>query len=359
MIAGMFFLSLAQDSPSAVLDRYASYINSAKQLTVEVRAKSAGGAFEGNGTLHVKRPHHMLFVMSTPQSKYTYAVTPSGGIEMETGLKQYSEQMAYPRLQPPRSSLSRTSELSFPEALLMDVREIYGSGMKFSSGGKGDVSGVETDVVMGALKSDMGNIDLKLYVAANGELRRVITESSSDAGTMNVDIELKGYRVNEPIPQEVFTPTIPTGFSANRLPIDPFPLQAGENFPDLSLNGQRGTTTLNSVRAGQRLFVAMLKDDCEPSKRAADALGSLAKSSNVKVVTILNAASGPRPQGVDSFVSSDQALTAVSAPGTPFFCLIDASGRISHAWFGFDEKRRKTFEAELRSAVQSLSATED
>lgn len=358
MLSSLLFLASAGQAPLA-LDRFASFIQKANTLSVDVKL-TLPGAPEATGKLMFERPRRVRFTMEWGQSVYTFSSTERGVLETELATKRYDEFQPQSKLIGPLSRISQTPEVGFPTVIIEgDLRGMLPSDARIASLGKVQMNGVEVDHVQAVYATQQGRGQTDVFIDSTGRLLKLGQAVDSEQGQLAFTQEYSNYRVNGSLGLESFLGRIPDGFVPHTLPGAMTYLLEGETFPSVAL-GQKSGAPKALEFSGKGALVAFTTPDCAISARAAPLLSTLRESAKASGYTFVEISDARRAGDAKAhsgasdvrFDPSDTARTAFGVQGTPSLWLVNGNGRVTGYWFGFNPAESHRLEREIKDALE-------
>lgn len=321
-----FALALFAADPSARFDAFLK-AHPSFVATMEV---SANGRPLGQGTLRIARPHRMRFDLKGKGLDYGVSSTEPAYIEIDRTERTYDERPSiggfgmYP---------SRLSPLqSFVPGFLMaqSAAGLLGKAKPTVS----KVAGGEEIHVTAQTQS--GPIELRLVVGPDGRPSRYSITSQNATRLWRVltlkdaKPDLAPFRIEPPLGYVPFT-----------LPESPPPLSIGQAAPLRGWRRGGKSIDLGAVQRGKPRLLAVLGDDCAPSRAVRPTLIQLGKTMPVYIIGKGDLAD---PSGA--------LLKRLSPPGTPMFYLVGGDGKVTKLWLGFDPAKAAFWMADVREAAK-------
>lgn len=325
MLAACALAVLALD-PAARLDAFLK----AHPAFVAVTELSVNDKAVGRSTFRVQRDAARLrFDAKGAGYDYTLSETERGYLEVERVEKVYDEHPPIGGLALYESDLAGALALA-PKYLLVDSADKMMGGQKATATG---------DELRANFQTQDGPVELRLLVGPDGSPQRFTsnaggrTQSWKTVSFVSGTGTLPEYRIE-----------VPLGFVPHRLPPLPTPLAIGSPAPLSGWQRLGKPLDLGVASPGKPRLLAVLGDDCAPSRAAKPFLVELGKSMPVFLIgkgEITDPAGGK--------------LKLLSPPGTPMFYLVGGDGKVKNLWFGFDAAGGRAWEKEVLEAAQGAA----
>jgi len=359
MIALLIAVAMPKDKVDGALDRYVAFMKANPSYSVDVRCTPLGMP-ESVGNLTVESGKRLLYNVKWGPQDYSLSITEQGTMELERGQRLYDEHSGQTQLRLYESRLSSAPTTTFPVMLLTpDLRRLVPKEFKFQYKGREKVGGIEADDLSGELKGDGGEMKLRLLIDDQGRLLRAERMSKSMMeGTSGATWVLSNFKPRRGLGVQAFLAPIPDGFTPYAFEAVEYPVQVGETpaFGTLTDPASGKTVQVSSLLGGKPGLVAVLGADSAPSREALTSVQRLEKS-GMRVVRISDALNAAAAQGA-LFDPTGKLMGTIRPPATPFFMLLDASGKITHEWLGYDPEQGAKFEKEITDALKEQSATQ-
>lgn len=346
MVSLLVALVMSGQSP---LDRFFNRMDSAKSFQTNFVAKIDGRQETAKGTFAIRQPARLKFVAHSGPSKYVYAAGPHRTIEYESALKRAAEYAPSPVAAPPDSRVSGTADFWFPTILMLRERNQLRVPDRAITYGKSAVGGRAVDVV----RATNEGMIFEFTIDSEGKLLSCVWPQNTGDGVLAVRFEFNDIVFNAPLPESFFDLSAPAGFEAVAAPRELYPLNAGDEFPNVWVN--RATQRAENVwhASGNSLVVAASTDEATIA-RAAPFIKQLRAITTVITMDERGALISTLKEFRHLYDPTGRAYERLRAPGTPAFYVLDSEGRILKFQLGFDAKRSAEFLSEFR---KSLDAT--
>jgi hypothetical protein len=332
-----------------VLDRFSQFMRAATVIAVDVEASRSGLPAPGNGTVTLDRNGRLHFAMRWGPFNYVWSQQQQDSIEIEHSERIYHEMIQIPRLVVPSSKLSNVPEWGFPLPIFLgSLKTPHPPETQYRLGQPEQVDGVRTDVVDITFKVPMAQGRAKANIDSEGRLLRYTFRFDLPDGVTEGAFNFKNYRRDPQLPANFFALLPPRGYLPRTLPPDPFPIQPEQLVPALSLPEAGGQPSpLQEVLKGGQTLLLVGREQCEPTRRMAAFLQGLELPSGVRIMSVMEGATGAGGVG-RTFVDRDgAALRAFSVQGTPTLFYVDKNATVQKLWFAFDPNRADRFQKEI------------
>jgi len=350
MMVALLFLLPHLSNPDQVLDRYVAFRKATPSLAVEFTGSQGRGSIRASLLMdHQVR----LFMHCKDDSGLNYSLssTPSKTLEVNFGDKSYDEWPGSPRVFLPSSRIVGVLGLVPTWLYTPDLRNIVPKGAKFTSAGRAPMSGVPCDLLHTHFSTQMGgSADVDLAIDDTGRVRHFGSVSTGPQGRQTFDWHILSLEPAKNLTEAKFRLDIPLGFVPYTLPELPVPLHTGSMFPMTGWRANLGGALNLSAKLGRRGgLIAILGEDSEPSIRSRASLDRLRGS--VPVVVLSDGNHGLKV--AEAFDPTGQNLRKIGTPATPFFVMVDGSGKIAHLWLGYDADKAAAFESDVRNSFSA------
>jgi hypothetical protein len=350
MLLSLLLLLTPADA-DAVINRCDAFLRSAKTLSVRVEATTSGKLGKGVGSFTFRAPSEVAFKMKWGSEVYTYWGGAKGGLELEADSRAYDESIYSKASTGPLCRISDIATNGYPAMLLPGSlkRFLPEAGTKKVLGNE-QIAGEPTDHLQISADGPSGKLEIDMWVRKDGALVKYGLSVASLGRTSKSSIVFTDYGVDKPLSAGTFVAAIPRGYMPHAFEDIPKPIEPGEVVP---VTGWVDAVTgkpadLAKGPSGKRLLVVVAAN-CKPSARAIDAVREL--SSSVPV-WVLNTTKTPSKAWAQSGLRlchdpTGKNLAKLSAPGTPFFILIDAKGVVQRLWYGFEVNAAQAFKKDV------------
>lgn len=298
-------------------NRFLKFLLGAKEVSVHMALHRQDRPTDGQADLTLQRPGDLFYHLTWGPEDYTYTVHNGQAMEIDKGIKLYDE---YPvaSIQPPEANGSAWVATCFPQPFASE-----------------DVQLTEKSV------------------DANGHLLKWGT--SDDNGVLTI-ITFTDYKTNETQPDAKFTLKAPIGYSCYEVQRLAPPVQIGRELPDVSVTKPSGGTgSIKEMLAGKPTFIAVLDPKSEPSVDSVKVLQQV-KGLPVMIVST-GSASGLNAGPLPVYSAGPELVSAWRVNLTPLFYVIDAKGKVTNVWYGFNKDAPNIFATEISDAVSEVTGS--
>ena len=336
MMSLLYCLLAPAAPPEEILNRYVALRRQAP--AVEMTFQSSGL----KGLLLLHPGDRLRYEAKGPNTDYLCVITSSGMRDIDRQEHEYDEVLGV-RLGAPPSRISNASR-AFPMWVMPpDLRKMFPETAKYTSLGSRTVNGVTGDVVRGTFGDPQGGDHLfEAVIDAKGAPRYLLAEGKTQMGRYRMEWTIDVFRPIPVPPPSKFTFSIPDGYSPYSLDLVYGPTGVGSNLP---LDGWRtpagGRFDLKG-RMAKGGLIAVWNVDSEPSRRSAAALAKI-RAAGVSVAILSDATDSAGAKGMDGYDPSGKQIAKFDVPSTPAFFKVDASGKVTAVWLGFDPAKADEF----------------
>ncbi|HVL38566.1 MAG TPA: hypothetical protein VM328_04160, partial [Fimbriimonadaceae bacterium] len=95
-----------QGESDAALNRFAGYMKGLDAMSVKMKITADGSPITGDGTLKFQKPERLLYTVKAGTIDYSFSLSEEGILEIERGIKKYSQFGRVGRLVVPQSKIS-------------------------------------------------------------------------------------------------------------------------------------------------------------------------------------------------------------------------------------------------------------
>lgn len=367
MLALIPILALSVGNPAdQALDRMQKYYLGAKTLDTELVLSS--GRTKARAKLRWSRLASQAFEIQIGADRYVYRQNPQGVLEVEHSSKRYASFSARDSLVPPPGEVDSAGPSWYP-SLLLDRSPTLGAirGNPNRSHAKGTVGGKPVDQVAARFTSPVSSSTYELSIDASGRLVRLRRTVQDRVSKFESVYDFVTTRRNTPLQASLFSTTIPSGYSPERLPEMPSPSPSGSPLPSVScVNLGTGRSLQPKTLLGKGGLLILVSEHGSPiSDRMASLLAQVAPAAKAKSIPLVEVdvsalkppAAAVRPGfSARLWDSTGRFRKAVRVPGTPMALLYGKDALLRQAWMGITPAEQGTIEQEMIEAlVESAS----
>jgi hypothetical protein len=261
--------------------------------------------------------------------------------EIDSSQMMYDETEFPGQVQAPHSRLADAAQ-AFPGWIyIKKLTDLEPPGKSnFTSLGAKSIMGKKCDGLAGSFTVQTSNAKYEIWVDEAGLIRQFHADITSQGRRVVQTWTVVDWNTRSSFKPDEFTVNIPIGYSPYALDYH-FPrLAVGDKFPMTGWKSKSGgSLNLASLAKNGRLLVAIL-DSENPSASALPSLRRLAAKLPIVVV-------GPGSAAPMATLLDAGAMRKIDPQGTPFFALVDKSGKIVKLWMGFDGAHAAEFEKDV------------
>lgn len=353
-MTSLFMLMILRDSGSdAAFARYKTAMKAMPSYEVQVQATDKR-RLNLTADLVIDGRKRMAFDARAPY-RYVLTLTPSEFREIDWSSKTYD---VFPYLGMVQPVASRVSDL--PKAIpfwleFPDLKMALPGGTSPQYAGKQMVGGETCDLVRVAFNNRIGKGTIELDFGSSGLLYRYYSVVQGMGGQKEFEWVLKNYRPLRTIAASRFDPQIPDGFMPYGLPDHHLPPEVGKK-PYLKgwVDSRSGKPW--SAPHGQPLLFVLTTKESTPNLNALSALKRWRSELAAKKIEVAVASDSESVAGSKGLLYDPgrQSLSALDAPSTPMFFLLDSGGVLRNMWMGFSPAESQKMHGDLLKAVSEL-----
>ncbi len=334
------FLLFGQQATTAeqVIERFAAAHRTPPKFEAVISAKANGGG-PVNTKLLLDGLSRAWFRATVPMSTYTASIGREWTRELESSSKLYDDAQTI-RLAIANSRISGLSEF-FPHWVRHDDLNDFLPEAKWEFKGSETINGFGCDKLFARKVMEQQGIEIWLAVDQAGNLINVRIkmwdpERKSDREWTVTSLKMRSsFALNE------LEAPVPAGYMPLALDSRSMSLGMGDQFP---MTGWTSGSSAVSIQKGKPSLIAILGADCDASKRALPWLMNFA--SKVPITYVSDRSTPSLVRGALTNPKGDL-LQKIGYPATPFFAWLDASGKISGLWMGFDPASAAQLEKDI------------
>lgn len=299
------------------------------------------------GSLEVRRPYYQRFSARWREFRYEFRQSEQGAISFFHEARQYKAYPPLPRLLPAPSDDGVLAEQAYPSILLStNLSEAMPPENPFRLVGQEKVGEELADRLTASMMGPMGELNLTVWIAADGRLVRHRIDSSSIEGRRTTIFHFRRWTTGLPAARYTIEPI--WGYSPRYFPIPAYPLEVGTPVPEASgVDAQGRSVDLRSALAGRMAVVLFTDPECEVTRRASGALASLAAEVSRRGGQTAEVWLGAQRPGARLFGSvrladpKGEIERAIGVTATPMLIMIGQDGRVERLWKGYDPKQAR------------------
>lgn len=341
----VLLLLITQTTPADhVLDRYVSLRKSLSRMEVAFTVTAGQAPVSFESVIDGKK---RLFVAAKASGlDYVASITPKQVLELDRLEKTYDEHRGEKEIYLPNSRLTGAFGL-FPTWLYSsDLRQLLPKNTPFVLGSAETVGSQKCDHVVGKFKTAEETGTLDAAIDSAGIVRRIRVTRVSPRGASDVEWRFTAMKPFSPAGEKKFDLRTPLGYIPYALPDAGNPISVGEVFPLSGWSSSSGKLDITAKLGAQGGLIAIFGKGSDPSRAAKQAVMHLSK--DLPTVNLTDA-KAPSEAGV-GFDPTGRLMQTVNPPATPFFALVDGTGKIRRLWMGFDAQKASEFEADVRKS---------
>ena len=358
MLTLLFLIQGQAASPAAVLNRFEQFVKGADPLTVVYSVKANQVSY-GNMTLYIDRPNRLRATLKASQGTLDYVLNESGALEINRPAQMYAQHPPIGRLYLPSFKVVGAMSYAISNAVILGVKDAVAMpNGKPTVKSKVMVGGVATDEVSTRTAGMGGDTLMKSYIDAKGRLMRYWLKTVTPSGMLEIDYTMTSYSVGKPIPANVFSTSLPIGFSPFGLARADFGIPQGDPMPDIQLQrvSGGGSVSLKSLYRGKNALIVVSDPEYPANGEMLRSVRETMKqipNAELIVIGMRKDASSARAIGGDGayFDPTGLQLNKLAVPGAPTFYLVRSSGTLAQMFFGFDGKWEELDKAIARLKV--------
>lgn len=340
----MLTLMILGQAPSAdaVLKRLDQFLAKANTLSVSAKCKFNGKQISV-GTLRIDRPGRMNITAKFDGQEALFILNEQGGLEINRATGVYAEHPDFNQIYLPGFKTHGGLRYTVPAALIRgSAKGLFPSEIKPTVTPKVVINGVTTDLVSGRLKTDMADLEMKVWIDSEGRLIRYFSKESSVQGTRTVEQDMSGYSINQKLPDSVFSTKLPLGYSPFELSRADTGLSQGAPIPNVQLKAADGgkADSLKELIAGKNALVLFADPEYQANAALLQSIrGISSKIPDFKLVVISTRRDPASAKKIGTGAYYDptgQEFAKLAIPGAPTMYLVDKKGVLTQMFFGFD-----------------------
>jgi len=346
------------DAAHQALDRFHTYWESAKSLSVDLEVEGDAAPGKGTGRLVIVKPDKLRFDMQWLDTNYSLALSRTFALEIERTRKVYNQFAPHEDYYLPKLAVSGVWRFSLPLELMHgNIQGGWPTGAKLTDD-KGPEPG--SDVVHMSSNDRMGGTsEAWATIDERGRLLKMETKQTDQGKSYHNTITLSHYKINVPEPAGLFTIALPAGYVPYRVAPQLDPYSPGSSLPATTwAKVSGGTTSLRSAMGGRRTLVAFVDGEADSSQRflarrkeLAAALGKM--KVQLLVASVGGSSAAARKAGASLYDKSGSGSFTAHVPGTPFLYLLEPNGKVIQAWYGFEPSEYGSLVTQIEDALKS------
>ena len=304
---------------SGATNRFLTFVRSNKELSVHMTLHRPDRQVDGQADLILQQPDKLFYHITWGPEEYTYVIRGGQATEVDKSVKLYDE---YPllTLQPPEANGSPWIDTCFPVPFVSD--------------------------------------QITLPEKSVDESGHLIKFGFADEHGIVTTLTFTDYKTNQEQPESKFALVPPSGFTAYAVQRLAPPVSIGEPLPDISLSSTHGESrSLKQILGGKPALIAVLDPKSEPSVGSLSVLRGI-KGVPVIVVNTASSAGGLDAGSLPEYLSQKGEMSSEWRVGlAPLFYMVDASGKVTNVWYGFDRDAPDKFATEINDAVSEVTGS--
>lgn len=327
----------------AVLKRLDQYLSKADTLSVTAKCKFNGTSMSVS-TFRVDRPNRMNITAKFNGQEANFILSEHGGLEIDRANQFYAEHPNFGQIYLPSFKVNGGLAYVVPVTLIRgNTKGLFAPELKPAVTPKVVVNGVTTDLVHGAVKSQMMDVEVKAWVDAEGRLIKFYSKQVSPQGSRVMDMDMSGYVINQKIPDSVFSIKLPLGYAPYELSRADTGIPPGQPIPNIQIKAADGgkTESLKDLMSGKNTLLVVADPDFHANADLFQSIKGIAsKIPDFKLVVISNRRDVASAKRIGSpgvyYDPTGRELEKLYMPGAPAMYLIDKKGMLAQMFFGFD-----------------------
>jgi len=339
-------------SSAGPLDRYATYRKANPSLGLEFDYQMNSRKLTGARAFVDSGKQARLDVKGMNED-YSGVMTSAGFTEVERSSGTYDVRNLVDEPVLPASRIAGATQV-FPKWInVPNLRQLAPPDATVQIKGKERGLGVECDVVTATFGSPEAKGDapggvVEAAVAPDGRLARLsMTNWAPMQPRLHQSWTFRKFEA-APADERRYTLAIPDGFVPYSLDGKYGPVGVGESMPTSGWTATAGGNfDLLGKLGAKGGLIALVTPGSVPSQRARASLAKL-QGAGLPVVVVSDGTSPAAAAGADAFDSTGKLVEALRLPATPTFFLVDANGKITHLWMGYDATKATEFEKDVQ-----------
>ena len=342
------------------LNRFESYMKSARSLQVKVSVVASNSKIPAQGTFYAKRPDSVAFVLKMGKYSYRFVANEDVMYEQEDSAKRYEWHQRVGDASFPPAVVTSIPEDTFPYFFVHgSLRKVIPANKRYTLQGNETVSGVSCDLLEAKFPTTDGTVTVRAWIAGDGRLlKQSSTLSTGPEVGPTITKTFTDFRKNQPIPAAIFDVTLPVGYAPDSISNSPRNVEPGYKLPLGKWKSANGQVVDLAVKlSGHPALLFVSSPDCLISPKWYADLPGLAskiqsKSGNAYMLSTSGVIKGAP---ITSLIpATEKAARQLYVPGTPFIYLLSSDGRVSNVWMGYDLRVQGEVLKEMQDAIQAI-----
>ncbi len=325
------------------IQRFHDFVNKNKSFSVQISARSNIIPTPGKGSYIVNRPNSFRVSIDWGAADYNYVKDASGAVEFERYRKTYQEYPGSQGIFYDESTFAPIQAESMPIPLLNGDLKMFlapRSTYKLVKQQGGNQTYTATWSI------DGGNGKVTAVIGADGRLIHFEVYANNQMGVMHRVMDFSNYVFNPKTNPYTFIPVPPLGFTIYQFPTTYPEVQIGHTLQLGTWKSAAGSKNIDADVRGKLMVIR------EPSSPPADALIAYLDKQNLPVKTVVVSVG---ESGGQFWAPAPAIASKLSSFGTPFSILLDAQGKVTAMWLGFNPDRPEQLVAEITKAAKGTS----
>jgi hypothetical protein len=362
MLVCLFFAVTATQTKGPV-ERYDAFMAKADGLTLEYKVSEPNMPGVGTCKMEVRRPDMQRYSVKLMGESLQYVHSKLGAITIRDDLKEYFESEPLSVNFPPPLELVGTTFVCYPMIVLAKSLKEFDDKAKFEVRGQETVQGRVCDIVFfeGTNLDSVGSNTL--WIDQQGRMLKLNQKRVIQDRQANLTYEFSRFEATAPTDPKHYANTLPVGYMPYAVPA------TRTRTVMVSERAVFGTWTdartdakvdVKAMASGTPVVIVFTDPDCAVSAKIEPFLAAARTKFKAKGCALIEVSLGPKKPDVLKkdkdrrvFWDKDGAIErAYGTPGTPYFLLSDASGRLVRGWQGYTKEQESAILKELLSAFE-------
>lgn len=362
MLVCLFFAVTATQTKGPV-ERYDAFMAKADGLTLEYRVSEPNMPGVGTCKMELRRPDMQRYSVKLLGESLLYVHSKLGAITIRDDLKEYFESEPLSVNFPPPLELVGMTFVCYPMIVLAKSLKEFDDKAKFEVRGQETVRGRVCDIVFfeGTNLDSVGSNTL--WIDQQGRMLKLNQKRVIQDRQANLTYEFTRFEATAPTDPRHYANTLPVGYMPYAVPA------TRTRTVMVSERAVFGTwmdartdakVDVKAMASGTPVVIVFTDPDCAVSAKIEPFLAAARTKFKAKGCALIEVSLGPKKPDVLKkdkdrrvFWDKDGAIErAYGTPGTPYFLLSDASGRLVRGWQGYTKEQEPAILKELLSAFE-------